>query len=86
MIRTVWSIVCSANRRKSSFDGLKPSATNDALLATPESGRAETNCLPARRTDPAGLAGPLSEQREEWWAHQDSNLERAGYEPAALTN
>src|ERR1700704_7031948 len=21
----------------------------------------------------------------EWWAHQDSNLERAGYEPAALT-
>src|SRR5262249_37290866 len=20
-----------------------------------------------------------------WWAHQDSNLERAGYEPAALT-
>ena len=23
--------------------------------------------------------------RVEWWAHQDSNLERAGYEPAALT-
>jgi hypothetical protein len=22
---------------------------------------------------------------EGWWAHQDSNLERAGYEPAALT-
>ena len=22
---------------------------------------------------------------DEWWAHQDSNLERAGYEPAALT-
>ena len=21
----------------------------------------------------------------EWWAHQDSNLEQAGYEPAALT-
>ena len=20
-----------------------------------------------------------------WWAHQDSNLEQAGYEPAALT-
>ena len=24
-------------------------------------------------------------RRVEWWAHQDSNLERAGYEPAALT-
>ena len=24
-------------------------------------------------------------QSSEWWAHQDSNLERAGYEPAALT-
>src|SRR3989440_8139899 len=23
--------------------------------------------------------------RVEWWAHQDSNLEQAGYEPAALT-
>ena len=23
--------------------------------------------------------------REEWWAHQDSNLGQAGYEPAALT-
>ena len=22
---------------------------------------------------------------EEWWAHQDSNLGQAGYEPAALT-
>ena len=21
----------------------------------------------------------------EWWAHQDSNLGQAGYEPAALT-
>ena len=25
------------------------------------------------------------EKSVEWWAHQDSNLERAGYEPAALT-
>ena len=24
-------------------------------------------------------------KRERRWAHQDSNLERAGYEPAALT-
>ena len=23
--------------------------------------------------------------RRRWWAHQDSNLEQAGYEPAALT-
>ena len=22
---------------------------------------------------------------QEWWAHQDSNLGQAGYEPAALT-
>src|SRR4026208_2099973 len=26
-----------------------------------------------------------SRRRVEWWAHQDSNLEQAGYEPAALT-
>ena len=25
------------------------------------------------------------EGRVEWWAHQDSNLGQAGYEPAALT-
>jgi hypothetical protein len=27
----------------------------------------------------------LTRPRAEGWAHQDSNLERAGYEPAALT-
>ena len=35
-----------------------------------------------------GLAIRSSSQvskRSEGWAHQDSNLERAGYEPAALT-
>src|SRR5216684_3864208 len=33
-----------------------------------------------------GLATPkLARERERRWAHQDSNLERAGYEPAALT-
>src|SRR5262245_57552930 len=26
-----------------------------------------------------------SRQKREWWAHQDSNLGLAGYEPAALT-
>ena len=26
-----------------------------------------------------------SDGSEGWWAHQDSNLEQAGYEPAALT-
>ena len=31
-----------------------------------------------------GLAN-LADASEGWWAHQDSNLERAGYEPAALT-
>ena len=29
--------------------------------------------------------GSHDERSEEWWAHQDSNLGRAGYEPAALT-
>ena len=29
--------------------------------------------------------GPHDERSEEWWAHQDSNLGLAGYEPAALT-
>src|SRR5882672_566225 len=32
--------------------------------------------------------GPHAEdarRRRRWWAHQDSNLEQAGYEPAALT-
>ena len=43
-----------------------------------------------RRTSFAcqGSRGLPSEARtkasEGWWAHQDSNLERAGYEPAAL--
>ena len=27
----------------------------------------------------------LAASASEWWAHQDSNLEQAGYEPAALT-
>ena len=30
-------------------------------------------------------AGSLRAITSEGWAHQDSNLERAGYEPAALT-
>ena len=29
--------------------------------------------------------GPHDERREEWWAHQDSNLGPTDYEPAALT-
>ncbi len=32
-----------------------------------------------------GLPAEARAQRERRWAHQDSNLERAGYEPAALT-
>src|SRR5688572_12649911 len=39
-----------------------------------------------------GSSGPAmsepraeGEGRVEWWAHQDSNLGQAGYEPAALT-
>src|SRR5437870_6700815 len=32
-----------------------------------------------------GLAHRSSPKSERRWAHQDSNLERAGYEPAALT-
>src|SRR5690606_7917864 len=28
---------------------------------------------------------PRPSEAREWWAHQDSNLGRTGYEPAALT-
>ena len=31
------------------------------------------------------LSVPCQSGVSKWWAHQDSNLERAGYEPAALT-
>ena len=35
---------------------------------------------------PCATAGNLRlTVSEGWWAHQDSNLEQAGYEPAALT-
>src|SRR4030081_477943 len=32
-----------------------------------------------------GANGSATTLRRRWWAHQDSNLEQAGYEPAALT-
>jgi len=37
---------------------------------------------PAR---PWGKVLPDHARRGKWWAHQDSNLGRTGYEPAALT-
>src|SRR5437867_9523239 len=41
---------------------------------------------PLRGTPSRGRAAHAPEStRERRWAHQDSNLERAGYEPAALT-
>ncbi len=39
----------------------------------------------ATRTPSRGLRTELARKRERRWAHQDSNLEQAGYEPAALT-
>ena len=36
-------------------------------------------------SEPLGLHPKALARGDEWWAHQDSNLERAGYEPAALT-
>jgi hypothetical protein len=45
----------------------------------------------ANRSSPAFAATRLRRATfaphasEGWWAHQDSNLEQAGYEPAALT-
>src|SRR4029453_13075677 len=34
---------------------------------------------------PPGAHAPGARVSEGWWAHQDSNLGQAGYEPAALT-
>ena len=34
--------------------------------------------------DAPGCQGETGAE-QEWWAHQDSNLGQAGYEPAALT-
>ena len=39
---------------------------------------------PSRGVAKSTSRGSQSSASEGWWAHQDSNLERAGYEPAAL--
>ena len=31
------------------------------------------------------ISNSIIDARCDWWAHQDSNLGQAGYEPAALT-
>ena len=51
-------------------------------------GRAVPDFLIAKVTTPADTASNRKlrfQTASMWWAHQDSNLEQAGYEPAALT-
>ena len=38
-----------------------------------------------RQSSIVNLQSEIFNLKSEWWAHQDSNLEQAGYEPAALT-
>src|SRR3712207_3578183 len=50
--------------------------------------RANERSLPSTRVTRRSLGTPLASPASlvsEWWAHQDSNLGQAGYEPAALT-
>ncbi len=41
--------------------------------------------LHTAETDQLDGLAPVDSQMKVWWAHQDSNLGLAGYEPAALT-
>jgi hypothetical protein len=67
--------------------GRPPTDRGGLSFDSPDLELAQDTIRFARRneTGPAMSEPAAKNGRVEWWAHQDSNLGQAGYEPAALT-
>jgi hypothetical protein len=77
----------SAIRNRRSAFSSPPAERGRLSFDSPDLALAQDTIRLGRRneTGPAMSEPAAKNGRVEWWAHQDSNLGQAGYEPAALT-